>query len=80
MMVFGISIIGIMTIIYNYDQGYKLPERYMNTEYDIQKCDELLAIGFFAKVGKLKSEWQNTLEDQQDYYDLCINYVNHINS
>ena len=56
-----------------------LPSHLFNSDYSVEKCDELLEIGFYAKVGNLHSDKINSMEEQNFMYDDCIKIALYLN-
>lgn len=57
----------------------ELPEHLLSTKYSVEKCDELLEIGFYAKVGYLDTSNKNSIQSQQLMYDMCVEVAEYIN-
>lgn len=55
-----------------------IPNHLMNSEYSIEKCDELLEMGFYGKVGYLMDNKVNSIEEQNQMYDDCVEIANHL--
>lgn len=73
-----------LTFMYTYDHDMKpnsiLPPHLFSSKYSVEKCDELLAIGFYGKVGNLNTNKINSIEEQLYMYNDCIVIAKHINN
>lgn len=56
-----------------------LPSHLFNSDYSVEKCDELLEIGFYGKVGNLHTDKINSIEEQNLMYNDCVVNTKHLN-
>lgn len=59
-------------VLYNETNDFQLPDHLLNTDYSVEKCDELIEIGFYAYVS-------DSLDEEEKLYEMCIETANHIN-
>jgi len=65
---------------YTYKQELSILSPHLfNSEYSVEKCDELLEIGFYGKVGNLHSDKINSIEEQLEWYDDCVFIAEYLN-
>lgn len=62
-----------------HERNFKLSPHLLNTNYSVEKCNELLDIGFYAKVGNLETKEVNSMEYQIQMYDMCVEIAEYIN-
>ena len=57
-----------------------IPEHLFNSDSSVEKCKELLDIGFYGIVGNVGTGKTNTPEEQISMYDDCVTIAKSINS
>lgn len=74
-----VIIVTLSIVVYNNGESQTIPASHlMNSGHSLEKCDVLLDIGFYAKVGHLLTDEENSLEEQVWMYGQCIEITEHI--
>lgn len=62
-----------LAVLHNETTGFKLPDHLLNTDYSIEKCEELLDIGFYAYTSN------NSAVKEAEMYGTCIEIAQSLN-